>query len=827
MAAMASEVGGPKKVVAEVSSAIGGVLSASDACSLPRNEQQVTDIRRRQKKGTSSSNTTDELAVVMQKAYLEDGDKCFIREMKTLREPAIIVALDRQLDELVRFCTEEKFGILTVDPTFSLGDFDVTITAYRQLILRCRRSSEHPVFIGPVMVHYKKSFSTYLFFASTLVGIRPELSKLKCFGTDGEQALFEAFQTAFPEAIHLLCSLHMKRNIKAKLRELGVSESVQQIVISDIFGQQIGSQHLEGLIDSESNDEFGKGYDIISQKWKGLDSTEGGSMHVFVSWFHRHKYSVIKETMLKSVRRSAGLGDPPTLFTTNASESVNSLVKNRMDYKKHELPEFLDKLKSVIDDQEKEMEKAIIGRGKYELCEQFKRLEKAEDEWFMRMTPAQRQAHLKRLSSLTVVSKVKAPRLSSLSKSVDQSDKPCCSRQLFQPSPSQQNKVQERRNLSVSVGEFSEFVIIPAAVLDAIWSKASDILSDSKAMCTVPGGQPKDRIVKSSSSVTPHVVSAKKSGQYSCDDKCPNWKSLRVCSHSVAAAEDNGELQLFVKWLKKVKKSPNLTQLALATMPKGRGRKGCNPPPRKKKKVTVKSRKSFAEILKEQCSIGRLNRDNPQSEDSGDSDTEESPLPVQQDLPYQRTSGGAAVNLDPKGLQVVSGEVVTSSPVEEQYKMYECSVSMQGGGVEFSHSKRGTKLNVSGGRQESSSTAGLPLLPPPLVHYPLSQDSESPFELAFISGNISVCRGCRQKYTKPVTPPLDLCIRHKEWQEFLGPLGTPQTRYGNVYYHCNIPCIRSRNPEFEPAMLCVHPIIAMQLMPVHTEYLASQMPGKF
>lgn len=471
------------------------------------------------------------------------------------------------------------------------------------------------------------------------------------------------------------------------------------------------------------------------------------------------------------------------------------------------------------------MEKAIIGRGKYELCEQFKRLEKAEDEWFMRMTPAQRQAHLKRLSSLTVGSKVKAPRFNSLSKIAVQSDKPCCSRQLFQPS--QQREIQKRTNLSVSVGDFSDSVIIPAAVLDAIWSKAGDIISDSMAMCAVPGGHQKDRIVESSSSLTPHVVSAKKSGQYSCDDKCPNWKSLRVCSHSVAAAEENGELHLFVDWLKKVKKSPNLTQLALTTMPKGRGRKGCNPPPRKKKKVTVESRKSFAELLKEECSTSRLDMDNPQSDVSGDSDSEESCMPVEQDLPCQMTSGGAAVNLNPKSSHVISGDVVTAGMVQDQYKMYECSVSLQGGGVEFSHSKRGTKLNVSGARQESSSTAGLPLLPPPLVHYPLSQDPESPFELAFISGNVSVCRGCRQKYTKPATPPLDLCIRHKEWQEFLGPLGTPQTRYGNVYYHCNIPCVRSRNPEFEPAILRVHPTIAMQLMPVHTEYLAMHMPGRF
>ena len=83
-----------------MSAAIGGVLSATDACSLPRIEQQVTDIKHQQKWGSFSS--VDELAVGMQKAYLEDGDKCFIREMKSLREPAIIiVALNQQLDDPV------------------------------------------------------------------------------------------------------------------------------------------------------------------------------------------------------------------------------------------------------------------------------------------------------------------------------------------------------------------------------------------------------------------------------------------------------------------------------------------------------------------------------------------------------------------------------------------------------------------------------------------------------------------------------------------------------------------------------------------------------
>ena len=55
-----------------------------------------------------------------------------------------------------------------------------------------------------------------------------------------------------------------------------------------------------------------------------------------------------------------------------------------------------------------------------------------------------------------------------------------------------------------------------------------------------------------------------------CDNDCPNWKLLSVCSHSVAAALDNHDLGSFVEWIKKAKKCPNLTKLVTSTMSKGR-----------------------------------------------------------------------------------------------------------------------------------------------------------------------------------------------------------------------------------------------------------------
>ena len=82
--AMAKDSGGPKEILSRVSASVGGVLGANDPCSLPRNEQQVTDIkrlRRRSQSGHNASCSTDELAIVMQKAYIEDGENCFIRDV--------------------------------------------------------------------------------------------------------------------------------------------------------------------------------------------------------------------------------------------------------------------------------------------------------------------------------------------------------------------------------------------------------------------------------------------------------------------------------------------------------------------------------------------------------------------------------------------------------------------------------------------------------------------------------------------------------------------------------------------------------------------------
>ena len=81
----------------------------------------------------------------------------------------------------------------------------------------------------------------------------------------------------------------------------------------------------------------------------------------------------------------------------------------------------------------------------------------------------------------------------------------------------------------------------------------------------------------------------KKGGYFACDQDCPNWCALNICAHSVAVASLCGKLSKFISWLKRTKKTPNLTKFAQSTMPKGRGRKGSQCPRKRKLQISTEN----------------------------------------------------------------------------------------------------------------------------------------------------------------------------------------------------------------------------------------------
>ena len=132
-----------------------------------------------------------------------------------------------------------------VDPTFSLGEFEVTPVTYRHLLLESRRTGKSPICVGPILIHYRKTFPTYLFFSSSMFGLQRELVNVKSFGTDGEEALSDAFSHGFKYAVHLTCQIHKRRNVEAKLKDMGFPLEARHHILDDIFGKQRGDTFYE------------------------------------------------------------------------------------------------------------------------------------------------------------------------------------------------------------------------------------------------------------------------------------------------------------------------------------------------------------------------------------------------------------------------------------------------------------------------------------------------------------------------------------------------------------------------------------------------------
>ena len=76
------------------------------------------------------------------------------------------------------------------------------------------------------------------------------------FGTDDEKALENRFNNNFEGATHLLCEMHLKKNLEKKLIEFGITGHVKDDVIFDVFGRQNGNIFESGLAEAANKEEF-------------------------------------------------------------------------------------------------------------------------------------------------------------------------------------------------------------------------------------------------------------------------------------------------------------------------------------------------------------------------------------------------------------------------------------------------------------------------------------------------------------------------------------------------------------------------------------------
>ena len=143
--------------------------------------------------------------------------------------PCVILYTERQIAELKSLCFKRNVGsVLSFDKTYNLGSLFVTVSVYRNVVLRRAASGDTPIFLGPMFLHGNSDFETYAAFfghlSARLVSANFEELTL---GSDEEASLRKAMRHCFPGAAIVSCTRHIKENfIRNSAKVLRISLSM-------------------------------------------------------------------------------------------------------------------------------------------------------------------------------------------------------------------------------------------------------------------------------------------------------------------------------------------------------------------------------------------------------------------------------------------------------------------------------------------------------------------------------------------------------------------------------------------------------------------------
>ena len=788
------------RAVKKVYQESGGIQNVRSGSELPRNVQQAHYLKKKQEvqsKPTASRNADTLAAIMHQCKETSTGPHAYIRAVQAAPEPVCVLATDQQINDLVRFCTNpDHFSVLTVDPTFNLGPFNVTPMTYENLLVT-NKDGKHPLLLGPVLIHQTKTLSPFHLFASTLISLNSKVAEVKAFGSDGEPELIKAFSLAFRNAVQLRCFSHFRQNIKDKLREIGMPQSATKKIIEDIFGRQIGSHFEEGLVDAEDDVTFLAMLNSLEIEWNNLEkgSIQQKSVPSFFSWFKQYKATTVAQTMLRCVRQKANLGSPPCKFTTNHSESINNVIKMEVEWKESQLPQLIEKLNDIHTRQMQNVEMAILKRGEWRLSQKFQHLEQDENKWFTKLTHEGRRRHIKKVMECSVA----------------------------------KNEATQQSNILPLTPEATGITTVALSTLEAIWQKAQKLISSPGHILNAAWSpNPRARLVASSRSQSPHLVTTddKEPAKYICDGNCPMFQGFGICAHIVAAAHHNRQLQLFVEWYVQTKCTPNLTVISRQGLPQGAGRKGGVPKRKRTKKQTkIESRSKRVNVSDQPASVCP-------------------PPSMATAVTYSSSVTTATTSCPPTLSQTMTP---STNPAQQIYShggsMYfpqvtpSCTATytqiQSPPPVYFPAQVRRPPPPLLSIHQSPASCSSWrlpsvnpfpwrPQLPPTVTTYNMQQTNRNPFFVKFLTKQIKVCQGCRKQFHDENThPPRDVIIARLERRIVSNPSTGAQvlTKESPSHYHPRLCCIHMVCPSFQKTNLVVPQELSLRLTAAHRVYL--------
>lgn len=272
--------------------------------------------------------------------------------------PNIICYTQEQMQDLRHFVKHAKQKPIGIDRTFNLGNFYVTTLVYKNQRVVRKTTDEHPIFLGPVMLHKDATYKTYKSFLehiateldSEIDTVEVRISDSMEFGTDDEKALTKAIDHVFPAAKRYLCTKHLKDNVKHYLQNnVGMDKSQRDNIMQKIFG-------TGGIIGANSTIDF-------ETRSGDLKSIVEENYPVFDKYFDKN----LKQRLHNYVFEPCRKDDDVKNWTNNNAESMNNILKIAVDWKPKATRELIEKIYSVTELHFMDYRSALHDSGNYKL----------------------------------------------------------------------------------------------------------------------------------------------------------------------------------------------------------------------------------------------------------------------------------------------------------------------------------------------------------------------------------------------------------------------------------------------------------------------------
>ena len=137
--------------------------------------------------------------------------------------------------------------------------------------------------------------------------------------------------------------------------------------MEDVFGKTSRNVKIKGLLDCFEENEFLAESKNL-EKWK----KRGVKGYQFLKYLTETRKDLMKSSMIASVRKRCGLGDPPKQYDQNANEAMNSVIKKARGKGIIPVKETIKLLHQEVKSQEEKLKMSLIGRGEWQLTNEVK-----------------------------------------------------------------------------------------------------------------------------------------------------------------------------------------------------------------------------------------------------------------------------------------------------------------------------------------------------------------------------------------------------------------------------------------------------------------------